>query len=262
MDIFIQGQSQTKGDREMTLEILNSFGCLKASSIQNKSTFVKFLRSKISFSERSNITVSRLRKNISNNSRDALLVVLVLILTATYQSAVNPPFELAQASLRQNTNYQRLSYNPLSGILSPPPPPNNPLAGFPSGNNNNNPSQPDDFFDIKIDPVALSFSIFNAIDFMVTLLVTLFILPWVPYGGLLHVLLLFVFIFFLVSMGLSFVLTTSNIGVILFCVFLAIAIILGIFIVRNKVRHRKVYRECIKELGDRVRLKNHHDDVK
>ncbi|OMO97003.1 hypothetical protein COLO4_14917 [Corchorus olitorius] len=179
----------------------------------------------MSFSERSNIALSRMRKNISNSTRNALLVVLVLILTATYESAVNPPYELGEATVDGSD-----------------------LSNF-------DPSK----VRIEMDPLALSFSIFNAIDFLVTLLVTLLILPWVPYGQLLHVLLLLVFIFFVASMGLALAKTSSVIGISIFGFFALVTLILGVFIVRNKIRDRKVYRECITEFGDRVRLMKNND---
>ncbi|XVF23817.1 hypothetical protein REPUB_Repub13aG0072200 [Reevesia pubescens] len=218
----LQGQIQV--NNKETLKILSHEGCLNASSIPTYSTFDKFLRSKISFSARSNIVISRMRKNISNGTRNALLVVLVLILTATYQSAVNPPYDITQANLRQTNN-----------------------------------NDPNDVVDVKVDPLALYFAIINAVDFMVTILVTLFILPWVPYGQLLHALLLLVFIFFVASMGLSLALTTWDIEIIVFGVFVAITLVLGIFIVRNKVRSGKVYRECIKEFGYRVHISKQDD---
>ncbi|XP_007009507.2 PREDICTED: ankyrin repeat-containing protein At2g01680 [Theobroma cacao] len=230
MDI-LQGQSQV--DNKRTLEVLRYFGCSNASSIHTNSTFVKFLRSKISFSERSNIVISRMRKNISNGTRNALLVVLGLILTTTYQSAVNPPYDLFQPVIRQEMIPQDAGgqwVSPNDGIMA------------------------------ALDPLALSFSIFNAIDFLVTPLVTLLILPWVPYGQLLHVLLLLVFILFVASMGLSLASTTSVIGIGVFCSFVVITIILGIFIVMNKVRSGKVDTDCIKEVGDRIRLHGHEDD--
>ncbi|XP_021296089.1 ankyrin repeat-containing protein BDA1-like [Herrania umbratica] len=233
MDI-VQGQSRV--DNKRTLEVLRYFGCSNASSIHTNSTLVELLRSKISFSERSNIVMSRMRKNISNGTRDALLVVLGLILTTTYESAVNPPYDLFQSDLPQQIIPQDAGgqwVSPNDGIMA------------------------------ALDPLALSFSIFNAVNFLVTLLVTLFILPWVPYAQLLHVPLLLIFIFFVASMGLSLALMTSVIGIGVFCSLVVITTILGIFIVMNKVRSRKVYTDCIKEVGDRVRLHRHeHDDIK
>ncbi|XVE99492.1 hypothetical protein REPUB_Repub03eG0203200 [Reevesia pubescens] len=235
MDI-LQGQTQVQ-NREK-LEILRYAGCLKASSIPTYSTFDKFLISKISFSEKSNIVFSRMRKNISDSTRDALLVVLVLILTATYQSAVNPPYDIGEAYLRQNNIFQSgngapntLPGNENGGSIPLPfDPTNNQLDNggsipLPFDPNNNQPDNSgndlNELVEVKVDPLDLSFSIFNAVDFVVTLLVTLCILPWVPY---------------------------------------VITLIVGIFIVMNKVRSRigytvdqnkrKVYRECIKEFGD------------
>ncbi|XVF75400.1 hypothetical protein PTKIN_Ptkin13bG0185200 [Pterospermum kingtungense] len=233
-------RDQTQVDNRVTLEILNYYGCLSASSIPTRSSFDKFLRSEISFSEKSNIVVSRMRKNILNSTRNALLVMLVLILTATYQSAVNPPYDLVQAKLRQTNN----------GDIPIP-------FDTPSNQQGSSGTDPNDLVEIKMDPVALSISIFNAVDFMVTLLVTIFILPLVPYGQLLHVLLLLVFIFFLASIGLSFALTTSIVGIAIFVSFIVITIVVGFFIVMNS--NRNVYRECIKEIGDRVRIRKHNN---
>ncbi|XP_022761157.1 ankyrin repeat-containing protein BDA1-like [Durio zibethinus] len=264
MDI-LQGQSQFR--KSETFEILDYAGCVKASSIPINSTFDKFLRSKISFSEKSNLVMSRMRKNISNSTRNALLVVLVLILTATYQSAVNPPYDLGQAYLKQNNvfpaaigvaNDQPVDFGAPFPFDTPNNQPGNP---FDTTNNQQGDSGTDlnDLIGFKLEPLAVSFSIFNAVDFLVTLLVTLFILPWVPYGQLLHVLLLLVFIFFVASMGLSLTLTTSNIGIGVFGVFVVVTIIIGIFIVNNKVRSKEFYRECMKEFGDRVRIRKHND---
>ncbi|KAK8672240.1 hypothetical protein V6N13_110613 [Hibiscus sabdariffa] len=214
-----------------------------------------------------------MRKNISNSTRNALLVVLVLILTATYQSAVNPPYELANASLRQPNNlaFGNLESNAQSFPFEDPDnqpenggnfpfPPFAPTDNQPeNGGDRDTPFRLTDLVELKVDPLALSFAIFNAVDFFVTILVTLFILPLVPYGQLLHVPLLLVFIFFVLSMGLSLVLTTSVVGILVFVAFAASTMFLGIFIVNIKFRNRRIYRQHIKEFVERARIRKNDD---
>ncbi|GMN30799.1 hypothetical protein TIFTF001_002958 [Ficus carica] len=50
------------------------------------------LRSKVSFDERLLISIFRFKKNNTDDTRNLLLVVAVLVATATYQAALSPPW--------------------------------------------------------------------------------------------------------------------------------------------------------------------------
>ena len=58
------------------------------------------LRSKITFNERVAICVTRLRRRISNDTRNALLVVAILFATSTYEAALSPPGGVYQAEAK------------------------------------------------------------------------------------------------------------------------------------------------------------------
>ena len=54
-------------------------------------TNAHYFRSTITYGEKLAINLARESKNMSSDTRNALLVVAVLIITATYRASLNPP---------------------------------------------------------------------------------------------------------------------------------------------------------------------------
>ncbi|XP_022764552.1 ankyrin repeat-containing protein BDA1-like [Durio zibethinus] len=84
------------GNREAE-DILSQAGGLNAYSISKSRPLAELLRSKVEFSERLMITVTRARLNIPSDTRNAFLVLAGLVITATYQAIFNPPGGVRQA---------------------------------------------------------------------------------------------------------------------------------------------------------------------
>ncbi|RDY08581.1 Ankyrin repeat-containing protein BDA1, partial [Mucuna pruriens] len=80
-------QSHSAEMRNMLLE----GGGLRGFSLATAPLMEEELREKITLNERVAIFVSRQRKRISNDTRNALLVVAILFATSTYEAALNPP---------------------------------------------------------------------------------------------------------------------------------------------------------------------------
>ncbi|XP_029126567.1 ankyrin repeat-containing protein BDA1 [Cajanus cajan] len=66
-------------------------GALRGFSLSTAPLLEEELRAKITFNERIAIFVTRLRKRISHDTRNALLVVAILFATSTYEAALSPP---------------------------------------------------------------------------------------------------------------------------------------------------------------------------
>ena len=66
-------------------------GALRGFSLANAPLLEEELRAKITFNERIAIFVTRLRKRISIDTRNALLVVAILFVTSTYGAVISPP---------------------------------------------------------------------------------------------------------------------------------------------------------------------------
>lgn len=66
-------------------------GTLGGFSLANVPLLEEELRAKITFNERIEIYVTRLRKRISNDTRNALLMGAILFVTSTYEAALSPP---------------------------------------------------------------------------------------------------------------------------------------------------------------------------
>ncbi|XP_010538856.1 PREDICTED: ankyrin repeat-containing protein NPR4-like [Tarenaya hassleriana] len=84
---------QTKGHhtkRDLN-NMARNFGCENSASLPKTKTASDFLRSPITFSDYYSTTMVRYRNSMSEGTRGALLVIAALIITVTYQTALQPP---------------------------------------------------------------------------------------------------------------------------------------------------------------------------
>ncbi|OIW06095.1 hypothetical protein TanjilG_29851 [Lupinus angustifolius] len=87
-----------------------------SSTIDDESlTLAHKLRSKITTLDKIIIYMLRIREDISEEQRNAFLVLAVLIATATYQAALNPPGGFYQANAGGNNNQNTSSGNVSEG---------------------------------------------------------------------------------------------------------------------------------------------------
>ncbi|GKV28506.1 hypothetical protein SLEP1_g37550 [Rubroshorea leprosula] len=73
------------------VDALRRAGCLEAERIPVRQTLARSLRTRMSWSQKLRRTMVRQNNMISSDMRNAMLVVAVLILTATYQACLSPP---------------------------------------------------------------------------------------------------------------------------------------------------------------------------
>ncbi|XVE50779.1 hypothetical protein DITRI_Ditri01bG0190500 [Diplodiscus trichospermus] len=108
LDILLEGAGTEEAQR-----ILRRAGGLRGTAIPSRRTLAEFLQSEISVWEMMYKSLVRKRKNLLNETRNAMLVVAGLILTATYQATLSPPGGISQGpasnslitSSGGNTNY-------------------------------------------------------------------------------------------------------------------------------------------------------------
>ncbi|GKU87095.1 hypothetical protein SLEP1_g1546 [Rubroshorea leprosula] len=112
-----------------TANILRQAGCLEAERIPARQTLAESLRTRMSCSQKLRRTMVRQNNMISNDMRNAMLVVAVLILTATYQTCLSPPGGVWQGNLGDPMP-SRLDISPSTApsppsrvLYTPPPPP-------------------------------------------------------------------------------------------------------------------------------------------
>uniref|UniRef100_A0A7N2KL98 PGG domain-containing protein n=1 Tax=Quercus lobata TaxID=97700 RepID=A0A7N2KL98_QUELO len=91
-DIF---HEQTQVDKQIE-PLLRRAGAKKASSLKVTPSADYYLRRKVSLPEKLRIRRSRQKWSISDDKRNALLVVATLLITATYQGILSPPEGLRQ----------------------------------------------------------------------------------------------------------------------------------------------------------------------
>ncbi|EOY18321.1 Ankyrin repeat family protein, putative [Theobroma cacao] len=90
-------QCQGQVDNREAVDVLRQAGGLNASLIPESTPLAELFRSKVEFSERLMIIVTRARLNIPSDTRNAFLVLAGLVITATYQAIFNPPGGVRQA---------------------------------------------------------------------------------------------------------------------------------------------------------------------
>ncbi|KAK7351331.1 hypothetical protein VNO77_10699 [Canavalia gladiata] len=84
-------ENQTHAYSAEIRDMLVRGGGLRSFSLTNPPLLEEELRNKIMFNERVAICVTRLRRRISHDTRNAMLVVAILFATSTYEAALTPP---------------------------------------------------------------------------------------------------------------------------------------------------------------------------
>ncbi|CAH8364340.1 unnamed protein product [Eruca vesicaria subsp. sativa] len=74
-----------------TEKLIKRSGGKSKASLSKVKTSSEFLRSPVNFCEYFSITMTRYRSGISDGNRNALLVITILVITATYSTALQPP---------------------------------------------------------------------------------------------------------------------------------------------------------------------------
>ncbi|XVE99493.1 hypothetical protein REPUB_Repub03eG0203400 [Reevesia pubescens] len=113
MDI-VQLENQRLVDNREIMRMLCKVGGLRGSlrsSLGKFQTTVDYFRSTITYGEKLATNLARESKNNSSDTRNALLVVAVLIITATYQASLSPPGGVWQGDSNNNPH----SENPVPG---------------------------------------------------------------------------------------------------------------------------------------------------
>lgn len=93
----IAASAETKG-------ILSSAGAKPGSKVKNAPTLAQKLRSNITIMDKILIYILRIRKDMSEEQRNAFLIVATLVATATYQSALSPPGGVYEANSTTGDN--------------------------------------------------------------------------------------------------------------------------------------------------------------
>ncbi|XVF83504.1 hypothetical protein PTKIN_Ptkin16aG0493800 [Pterospermum kingtungense] len=91
---ILQLRNQGQVNNRETTTMLAKAGGLTGSSLSSLSKLRKnahYFQSRITYGEKLAINFARERKNMSSDMRNALLVVAVLIITATFQASLSPP---------------------------------------------------------------------------------------------------------------------------------------------------------------------------
>ncbi|CAH2037719.1 unnamed protein product [Thlaspi arvense] len=89
---ILRDQGQNAGDWDLDLEqVVLKSRCKEAASMPRSRAMSDFLKSPISFWTYCTMITKRLRSNTSEEARGAFLIVYTLIITATYQTALQPP---------------------------------------------------------------------------------------------------------------------------------------------------------------------------
>ncbi|KAJ7952588.1 Ankyrin repeat protein [Quillaja saponaria] len=98
LDMVIEKQTQTPQDREVR-DMLRGAGGSRSSSLRSFGTLSEKLRSKkITYLRKIEVGIFRSKRNMSSDTRNTLLVVLVLIATSTYEAVLSPPDSAATSS--------------------------------------------------------------------------------------------------------------------------------------------------------------------
>jgi hypothetical protein len=99
-------QGQTQVDNQGVRNMLRRAGALSASSLPKTASFADYLRSPVPINEKLFICFFRQRTLMSNDMRNMLLVVAVLLVTVAYQAVLSPPGGFWQDNYIPGTNNQ------------------------------------------------------------------------------------------------------------------------------------------------------------
>ncbi|XVE65189.1 hypothetical protein DITRI_Ditri07aG0161100 [Diplodiscus trichospermus] len=89
---------ETKMSRRVVRQMLHNTRVSKAPSPRSTKTLANYLRSKTKFDEKVAVYTTRQRMKISDDLRNALLVVAGVIVAATFQAIFSPPAGVRQAN--------------------------------------------------------------------------------------------------------------------------------------------------------------------
>ncbi|KAL5063574.1 hypothetical protein RYX36_025311 [Vicia faba] len=103
----IAGSGEIKG-------ILLSAGVKPSFKVKDSPTLAEKLRSKLTIMEKILIYILRIRKDISEEQRNAFLIVATLIATATYQSALSPPGGVYQGDATSSSSQGKVGKSVIS----------------------------------------------------------------------------------------------------------------------------------------------------
>ena len=96
-------RKQTQVNRRIEV-LLRRAGAKRASSLPKVTSYADYLRPKVSLPEKLRIRRSREKWSISDDKRNALLVVATLLITVTYQGILSPPGGLRQDDPKPETD--------------------------------------------------------------------------------------------------------------------------------------------------------------
>jgi hypothetical protein len=99
-------EEQTQVDNQEMRKMLCRAGALSTSSLPKVASFADYLRSPIPINEKLYICFFRQRMLMSNDMRNMLLVVAVLLVTVAYQAVLSPPGGFWQDNYIPGTNTQ------------------------------------------------------------------------------------------------------------------------------------------------------------
>jgi hypothetical protein len=124
---ILERRVQVKNNEMIQMDdMLCGAGALKASShpaVNSKEAFLKSHGPNDSTYNKLNISIFREQKNMTNDKRNMLLVVVVLFITATYQAALSPPGGVWQDNYNPPTDqFNTTSPINVTSELSPTPP--------------------------------------------------------------------------------------------------------------------------------------------
>ena len=94
--------------------MLRRAGAKRASSLPKVTSYADYLRPKVSLPEKLRIQRSRDKWSISEEKRNALLVVATLLITVTYQGILSPPGGLREDGPKPGTNHDFYTIAPVS----------------------------------------------------------------------------------------------------------------------------------------------------
>ncbi|XAR54912.1 hypothetical protein NMG60_11030246 [Bertholletia excelsa] len=180
--------------------ILLQSGALDTSSLPDDLNLVDYLLWPEHFWELIFKYTLRVRKNLSMEARNVVLVVAVLIATATFQAVLSPPggFENTDSS---QTSSPPASEDSFRALIKPSEP------KTPNGSR------------IPYDAFFYVFYVPNTLAFVASIISIVVVLQWRPYTALLHISLAFL----MISYGVSFVFISPSfwhalISILLLCV--------------------------------------------
>ncbi|XP_061374989.1 ankyrin repeat-containing protein BDA1-like [Gastrolobium bilobum] len=99
-------------------DMLLRAGALRGFSLDASPLCEEELRSKITFNERVAIYVTRIKRRISNDTRNALLVVAILFATSTYEAVLSPPESVGKVVMKSQVFFWFWSFNTFAFYLS------------------------------------------------------------------------------------------------------------------------------------------------